>query len=671
MLIGDDVTEITSVSQQQAQAASQTIRVSVKQLEQISDLFSTLTIERNGLNQQLTNVRQLVSILQDKVQQLEASNLKLRSAYDDSSSAHSQSLTLVGAGVADVLNIIPQAPHSGGVNYGEFDALEFDRYGELHLLSQEVMDTIVQVEELTSDIDLQLNDTERTNRDLNRTAKEIQSGLTAVRMRPVNDLLDRFPRALKNLAIEHGKPIEVKIRGGSTLIERSILENLNDPLMHLIRNAFDHGIEPTAVRLAAGKKAAGTIELSAGYRGNQTVITIKDDGGGIDLDKIRAKVRKMGIDEKEIASFTDNELLHLIFEPGFSTAEKVTDLSGRGVGMDVVRTNIRELRGDIQVDTKLGTGTTFTITVPLTLSVVRVLLVDAGGTWMAIPSNMVDEIILLEPDAILETGGQHLLKWEDLTLRLIDPSAHFYHSGTAIAAPTGIPQIDRPLVLTIDRGTDTIALKVDRFWGEQEVAIRQPEGKIQLPPGFTGFTILGDGRIVPLVDAIELIRSIDRETALTKRNPALSTLSFDTQEGDGDRSGSLIPINPAPVRQRPTIMIVDDSINVRRFLALTLEKAGYQVEQAKDGQDAVDKLQGGLKPKAVICDIEMPRMDGYGFLSNIKGQAKYKDLPILMLTSRSGEKHRKIAMNLGATGYFSKPFKEADLLSTLDGLVKK
>jgi two-component system, chemotaxis family, sensor histidine kinase and response regulator PixL len=632
----------------------QTIRVATKQLEEIGDLFGELTIDRNGLNLHLQGLRQLVLNLQAKVKQLEQSNFQLRAAYDASAGAKTQDL--------DQTSTQPATSLSSDFT-SELDLLEFDRYGELHLLSQEVMDNIVQIEELTTDIDLQLNDTERTNRDLNRTAKQLQTGLTQVRMRPISELFNRFPRAIRNLSIEHAKPIDLQLKGGTTLIERSVLEALNDPLMHLLRNAFDHGIEPSAVRRAQQKPDAGTIEISATYRGNQTVITIKDDGGGIDLNKIRAKVKKMGIDDQEIANFKDSELIDLIFEPGFSTADKLTDLSGRGVGMDVVRTNIRSLRGDIFVDTKLGKGSTFTITVPFTLSVVRVLIVEVNGLWLAVPSNIVEEIILLNPEQVISTAGQKMLQWDNFTVRLIQPTQYLrIPNFTPQLATTAVPIINCPTVLMIDQGQDLVAVEIDKFWGEQEVTIRQPQGNIKMPPGFTGCTILGDGRIVPLFDAIEFVRWIDGDLAVAN-GIQTSTLNFSTDD-------STTP-TPAAPSKKSRILVVDDSINVRRFVALTLEKAGYLVEQAKDGQEAIEKLQAGLQTQAVVCDVEMPRMDGYGFLATVKGISGLKNIPVLMLTSRSGDKHRKIAMNLGASAYFSKPFKEQELLASLTQLIVK
>jgi chemosensory pili system protein ChpA (sensor histidine kinase/response regulator) len=652
----------------QAPVADRTIRVATKQLEEIGDLFGELTIDRNGLNLHLQGMRQLVASLHLKVQQLEQSNARLREAYeakrvvfDDRTSSQVPNPVL-----GDTDTWEQTQPGESSEFTSHFDLLEFDRYSDTHLLSQEVMDTVVQIEEITTDLDLQLNDTERTTRDLNRTAKQLQTGLTQVRMRPISDLFNRFPRAIRTLSVQHSKPVDLKFKGGTTLIERSILEALNDPLMHLVRNAFDHGIEPSAARRASGKSDTGTIEIGANYRGNQTIITIKDDGGGIDLDKIRAKVLKMGIGAAEVATYTDKELTDLIFEPGFSTAAKVTDLSGRGVGMDVVRTNIQSLRGDVFVDTKLGKGTTFTITVPFTLSVVRVLLVEVNGLWLAIPSNIVEEIILLNPAQIISTAGQKMLQWEEFTVRLIQP-AEFLHLPylNSQVATSNLPTIDCPTVLMIDQGQDIVALEVDKFWGEQEVTIRQPQGNIKLPPGFTGCTILGDGRIVPLVDAIELIRWIDGDVT------APATTSHKTMSSMLENVANIPNFTPAAPMQRSRVLVVDDSINVRRFVALTLEKAGYLVEQAKDGLEAIEKLQAGLSTQAVVCDIEMPRMDGYGFLTTIKGQPQFKNIPVLMLTSRSGDKHRKIAMNLGANGYFSKPFKEQELLATLTQLIGK
>jgi chemosensory pili system protein ChpA (sensor histidine kinase/response regulator) len=530
----------------------------------------------------------------------------------------------------------------------------------------EVMETIVQIQEVTSDIGLGLEDTEQTARELNQTSKQLQTNLTRIRMRPLSELVGRFSRALRDLSLQYGKQVELKVLGKGTLIDRSILEALSDPLMHLVRNAFDHGIEDPATRQAQGKPAQGVIEIKAAHRGNQTIITVSDDGNGINLNKIRARAEAMGLDAGLLAAASSDELLSLIFEPGFSTADQVTALSGRGVGMDVVRNNLKQIRGDIRVDTQPGRGTTFTLTVPFTLSVARVLLVESNGMLLAFPTDVIEEILLLIPEQVLTTPGSEVLKWEGDMVPLTRLGTWLnFQCPRRVQTPEGIPSISEPTVLMISQGDQLVGIQVDRCWGEREVAIRQVEGTIRLPPGFASCTIEGDGKVVPLVDAAELLRWI----ASSSRNPntdgteprhlpQLGTVHYDEP-----------PAWVIPQNQKDTILVVDDSINVRRFLALALEKAGYLVEQAKDGQDAVEKLFGGLLVSAVICDIEMPRLDGYGFLARIKSDPAFSELPIAMLTSRSGDKHRQLALTLGAAAYFSKPYNERELLTTLRQLI--
>jgi len=665
-----------------------TVRIPVRQLDRLNDLFGELTIERNGLSLHLARLRTLMEKLSRRVNHLEQSNVRLRTTYDTVATGVSS----VPAGLKSLVNSLATKPggswrptpvqnltgfpeeNASSGEQGEsladissaFDALEMDHYSDLHLLSMEVMETIVQIQEVTSDIELSLEDTDGTVRELNQTAKQLQTNLTRVRMRPLSDLVGRFQRALRDLALQHGKEVELKVSGKGTLIDRSILEALSDPLMHLVRNAFDHGIEKPDIRQSQGKPAQGTIEIKAAHRGNQTIITISDDGNGINLEKIRARAEQMGLDAELLAAASEDELLSLIFEPGFSTAERVTDLSGRGVGMDVVRNNLKQIRGDIRVDTQPDQGTTFTLTVPFTLSVARVLLVESNHTMLAFPTDVIEEMLLLDEEQILRTPGSEVLKWEEEMIPLIRLGTWLtFNCSRKITTPEGVPSISEPTVLMISPGDQLIALQVDRCWGEQEVAIRQVEGPLSMPAGFASCTILGDGKVVPLVDAASLLRWMrsertpDTDGSLVEQLPQLDAPSPER------------PLNVAtPQPQRDTVLVVDDSINVRRFLALALEKAGYLVEQAKDGQDAVEKLLGGLQVQAVICDIEMPRLDGYGFLARIKSDPAFSDLPISMLTSRTGEKHRQLAMTLGASGYFSKPYNERELLDTLEQLIR-
>ena len=660
----------SSFAGSKSEAQENTVRVPSKQLEQINDLFGELIIQRNGLNLQLERLRKLIRSLNKRVQTLDRENQQLRTAYDKMATESSgnfsvSSLALGGSKAANDNSSSGDDKVTQSIN-SSFDALEMDRYNELNLLSQEVMETIVQVQEVTTDIELSIEDTDQISRKLNKTSKQLQRKLTQIRMRPLGDIIDRFPRAVRDMSVEHGKNVQLKIEGANTLIERSILESLNEPLMHLMRNAFDHGIEDPETRVAVGKPESGLIEIKAYHRRNRTIITMRDDGSGIELSKIRKKALEMGLDESLLEQATEEELLSLIFEPGFSTSEHVTSLSGRGVGMDVVRNNLKQIRGDITVNTEHGRGTTFTLSVPFTLSVARVLLVESNRMLLAFPTDIIDEIFLLEDKQIITTDGDEFLPWQNKNLKLIRLNQYLRfncprYDNPDLETPAAI---NANSVLIVKGTSQQVAMQVDRTWGEMEVAVRQVEEYIPLPEGFSNCTILGDGRVVPLVNINELLYGVvnkDRNYRSRKLPSAKLKTPF-LLAGEAKLS--------EPSRNRKgKILIVDDSINVRRFLALTLEKAGYTVEQAKDGQDGLEKLDSGLKVQAVICDIEMPRIDGYGFLGRIKANTNTRNIPVAMLTSRSSNKHRLLAMQLGAVAYFSKPYNEQDLVKTLEEII--
>jgi len=627
-----------------------TVRVPSKHLEQINDLFGEVIIQRNGLNVQMERLRKLVRNLSQRVQILDQENQELRTAY-------TKIITH---------NHLLEESGSHGNQAAEHNFIEQDSYQKLNLLSQNVMETIVQVAEVTSDIQLSVDDTDQITRKLNKTSKQLQRQLTQVRMRPFSDLVERFPRAIRDLNVEYGKNVQLKIEGGNTLIERGILEALNEPLMHLLRNAFDHGIEDPITRKNQGKPEQGLIEMKAAYHSNRTIITIRDDGQGISLDKIRHRALKMGLDDSLLAIASDEELLSLIFEPGFSTSEQVTALSGRGVGMDVVRNNLKLARGDVNVDTQAGVGTKFTLSVPFTLSVARVLLVESDRLVLAFFTDVIEEIFLLEQEQIFSQDGKEFIHWQNHQLPLLRLNSYFDFNCSRynnLELET-LPIINATSVLIVKHDHQQVAVQVERCWGEQEVAIRQVEGNIPLPSGFNNCTILGDGRVVPLMNTNDLVSWIT-----TGERPHISNKLPTTRLQTAFLKPPKVPTINQPSRQKGIILIVDDSINVRRYLALTLEKGGYQVEQAKDGQEALEKLESGLQVQAVICDIEMPRIDGYSFLERINNNTELRNIPVAMLTSRSSSKHRQLAMQLGAKAYFSKPYNEQELLRTLEEMI--
>ncbi|AFY56032.1 chemotaxis protein histidine kinase-like protein [Rivularia sp. PCC 7116] len=630
-----------------------TVRVPSKQLEQINDLFGELTIGRNTLKLQLERISKLIRNLSIRLKTLERENHELRLSYEKFSL---QLSTLKPKYYQIQKNWEWHPTENISGNNNKFDVLELERYSQLHTLSQTVMENIVKIQEITGDITLNLEDTEQVNHLLNRTSRKIQNSLTKVRMRPLSEILERLPRALKNLNAEYGKNVRLQIEGANILMERGILEALNEPLMHLLRNAFDHGIEDNQTRIAVGKAQQGLIEIKTIHKGDRTIITISDDGNGIPIDKIRNRAQKMGLDAQMLANASDDDLFSLIFEPGFSTSEQVTTLSGRGVGMDVVRNNLELINGEITVDSISGKGTTFTLSVPFTLSVARIVLVETSGIPLAFPTDAIQEICLLENQQILPGSNGEFINWHDSLVELVDISnyLHFNNIRSTSSIQEIPPRIEDKVVLIISTGNKLIAIKADRCWDEQEVAIRRVEGSIPLPEGFNNCTILDNGRIVPLVSPAQLLSLIAKKDTLNLNSQPLSSTSF-----------------ISPKNRKNSILIVDDSVNVRRFLALTLERAGYFVEQAKDGQEALIKLQSGLEVESIICDIEMPRLDGYNFLIRLKSQENLQKIPVIMLSSRTTGKYRQLAMQLGAAVYLTKPYNEHELLQTLKQVVSE
>ena len=692
-------------------SAQATLRVAAQQLDRLSELLGELVTQRSGLNLNLQQFRDLMRSLKQRLRALDQSNRHLRGIYDwtkplDKNDrakndrawlpALSPGMTPVLAGVNPGFNSGFSSGFSSGIvsnlaaervsvdrlavdrlavdRLAEFDALEMDQYGELHLLLQAVMETIVQVQEVSEDLDTALQSAEGHNRALGRTTKQLQVNLSQLRMRPLSDLVDRFPRAIREMSLRYNKTVELKIRGRSTLIEQSTLEAISDPLLHLLRNAFDHGIEAPEIRESTGKSATGLIELSASYKGNYTVITLRDDGSGINLEKVKNKALKMGLSPEDIAQANEADLLDLIFEPGFSTAAEVTDLSGRGVGLDVVRNNLNQIKGDIQVQTELGQGTTFTLLLPFSLSVIRVLLVDSQSFMLAIPANAVEEIILLPSDTSYltpssiphepnSTPRNDRLIWHDQEIPLVFLREWLalnrspYRSNRADSLSLQRPIISQKVALVVKHQGHFFALGVDRYWREQEVSLQPVTGQLPLPPGFGCCAILSDGHLAPVLDPVDFLEWIADRQSLVPKTDLASQMSEPT-------------IADLPLSSSPTVLVVDDSINVRRFLATTLEKAGYRVEQARDGQDALEQLQTiGSLVQAIVSDVEMPRLDGFGLLAQIKSLPTCRNIPVIMLTSRSGDKHRRLATQLGAAAYFTKPYQEQDLLQTLGKLL--
>ena len=637
---------------EKAPSVDKMVRVPASQLKQFNNLFEQLILDRNTIDLRLQQLQNVVRLMSQRISQIEGSNTQLRKWYDRASIEGS-----IGNPEQPLPNSVSSLTSNKGIDRAEkrsdrFDNLEMDRYSDVHLICQEQIETIVQLQEVTKDIELGLQEINQAVRNLNYTTKSMQGNVNRTQMLPLTEVVKRFPRVIRDLNLQFNKQVNLKIMGENTVLDRSVIEALSDSLMHLLRNAFDHGIEDPETRIAAGKSPSGTISIQASNQGTYTVITLSDDGGGISLDKIRDRVVQMGIPRSDIVQIPEAELLDFIFEPGFSTAEQVTELSGRGVGMDVVRTNLQEIRGDVRVATEQGKGTTFTLRIPFTLSILRVAVIEQAGIIFAIPANSIRELVPLKSELIKTSANTKNLLWNQTEIPLVEiEKTLVYRRPHHHTNLTGNPVIDKTMAIVVGDEKLLAALQISHFWYEQESTIRPIDSPIPLPPGVISSVVFGDGKVIPLVDPTLLTNECLKNQSTNHSSEQNAT---ETQN----------------ISATKTILVVDDSINVRRYLSLTLEKAGYRVEQAKDGREAVDQLMGGLSVQAVICDIEMPRLDGYGVLEEIKERAEFAQLPIAMLTSRSNEKHRKLAMNLGASAYFSKPYNEQELLNKLAELLQ-
>jgi chemotaxis protein histidine kinase CheA/ActR/RegA family two-component response regulator len=643
----------------------QLMKVPVKHLDELSNLVGELVVNRNTLEQDQERLRQSLDNLLIQVHHLSDVGARMQELYERSLLEASLLASRKGGYGGGGGNNSSSSSGGGGYSGGSdsdrgFSELEMDRFTPFHSLSQEMIELIVRVRESASDIDFVTEETERVARQFRQVTTQLQEGLTRARMVPFSQVTDRVKRGVRDNAIKCGKQVELEIEGQDTLIDKMILEHLTDPLVHMLNNAIAHGIEMPEERLGKNKQPVGTITVRAFHQGNQTVISVSDDGAGIDHERVKQKALKVGLITPEQAQTMSRiEIYELLFQPNFSTKDKADDLAGRGVGMDVVRTSISEIRGTITTDSKLNKGTNFTIRLPLTLSICKALCCVSDKARIAFPMDGVEDTLDIPVKNVLKgPEGESFISWRDTQLPF-KPLKELLTLNRQLSRGSvygGNRDDDMVSVVVVRSGNTLIALQVDQVLSEQEIVIKQFEGPAPKPIGVAGATVLGDGRIMPIADVLEIL---DIFQGRTSKQSAVTI--FDAPNNGADSTGSKID---------PTVLIVDDSITVRELLSLTFNKAGYRVEQARDGQEAWDKLRSGLPCDIVFCDIEMPRCDGLELLSRISKEPNLKHLPIAMLTSRGADKHKQMAINLGASGYFTKPYLEEALLEAASRMLK-
>ncbi|NJR14494.1 MAG: hybrid sensor histidine kinase/response regulator [Calothrix sp. CSU_2_0] len=657
-------TNTGKIQRPRAARFEQLMKVSVKHLDDMSNLVGELVVNRNTLEQDQERLRQSLDNLLIQVHHLSDVGARMQELYErsllEASLLASRKGSFSGGGNSSNNNSNTNSSIVSNHDRG-FSELEMDRFTPFHTLSQEMIELIVRVRESASDIDFVTEETERVARQFRQVTTQLQEGLTKARMVPFSQVTDRVKRGVRDNAIKCGKQVNLIIEGQDTLIDKMILEHLTDPLVHMLNNAIAHGVETPEQRQSKGKSAVGTISVRAFHQGNQTVISVSDDGAGIDPEQVKRKALKVGlITPEQVKKMSRIEVYELLFQPNFSTKDKADDLAGRGVGMDVVRTSISEIRGTINTDSTLNKGTNFTIRLPLTLSICKALSCVSDKARIAFAMDGVEDTLDIPVKNIHKNpAGESFIFWRDTQLPF-KPLKDLLTLNRQLSRGSvygGTRDDDMVSVVVIRSGNTLIALQVDQVLSEQEIVIKQFEGPAPKPIGVAGATVLGDGRIMPIVDVLELI---DIFQGRTSKQSAVTI--FDVpNSGSTESTSSKID---------PTVLIVDDSITVRELLSLSFNKAGYRVEQARDGQEAWEKLRSGLPCDIVFCDIEMPRCDGLELLSRIQKEVSLNHLPIAMLTSRGADKHKQMAIDLGASGYFTKPYLEEALLEAAARMLK-
>ncbi len=471
---------------------------------------------------------------------------------------------------------------------------------------------------------------------------DLQIAVMKTRMLPIGKVFNKFPRMIRDLTRELNKKIELEISGEETELDKSIVEEIGDPLVHIIRNSCDHGVEMPDVRLAAGKSETGTIKLKAYNEGNAIVIQIDDDGKGLDVDMLKNKcVEKGMITEKEADSMSDKEAFALIFRPGFSTAAAVTNVSGRGVGMDVVKTNIEKLNGIIDIDSELGGGTSIKLKIPLTLAIIQALLVGVQEEYYAIPLASVLETVRISQEEIYTVESRSVMRLREEVLSLV-------HIGDIFEVDRILDAGEHAYVVVLGLGAQKLGLIVDSLVGQEEIVIKSLGDYLKGIEGVAGATIRGDGGVTLIVDVVALMQMAKGVKATVSVQSEASQVSHEKTKASDY-----------------TIMIVDDSKTDRLIMTKALEGLGVTLVEASDGQEALNILKSGEHNfDAMLVDIEMPRMDGYSLATEIKKYNKYKNLPLIAVTSRTGKSDRMRGVESGMVEYITKPY-SADYLSSV------
>ena len=612
---------VAKVVETQKPAANTQVKLSLEKLQGMTNNVEELILSQSRISRQQKVLNQANRRLRSLTRQFEPIREQIQNLYNRLAISSNQDFA---------------------ESEDDFDALEMDRYTDLHSSLQSFQELMLLIQETRTDIDF--IDRELSE-DLEHSGKNLDtlySKVTDSRLVPFDTLAKRFIPQIRGLSQRFDKPVNLEITGKHTLVDQILLEQLQTPLTHLLNNAFDHGIESKYERLANNKPETATIALNAKLQNNQLVITIQDDGGGINPERVFQRAVQRGIcpPGKSIEDFQPEQIINWIFEPDFSTAAKVSDISGRGMGLDIVLNLIRQLRGQLFVTTDVGQGSTFTINLPLNLSLQSLMLVQLQNRLVAIPHTSILEILPYR-ELCFTNQSEEYITWQNKTLPLASVSSLFPCPRKPLQLSQG------QVCIVLQTAAEPLAILVDTIAGEEKLIVKPFDETVPVPTYIVGCTILGTGEVIPVI----LPQGIAQD--------ALSSVSV--------KDGTTTVAQTAS-----TVLIAEDSVATRRMLEKVLIAAGYQVLVCRDGQEALDQLaqyQGRID--LILSDVEMPRVNGFELLAKARAQPAFKNTPIVMATSRTGDRHRQQASSLGATDYLGKPVQPQQLLETVASLLAK
>lgn len=532
------------------------------------------------------------------------------------------------------------------LGHESFDPLEMDQYSHMHQLSKGLIESVGDLDSLQEMLGGLTRDNELLLVQQGRVNTELQGRLMQARVVPfAASLASRLRRIIRQTCQQLDKKAELRINGANEEMDRHVLDRMVAPLEHMLRNAIAHGIESPKIRKQRGKPEVGTVTVSVGREGGEIVIQVADDGGGLDVDMIRSKAESKGM-TVENADMTDEDIMQLILQPGFSTAESVSQIAGRGVGMDVVHNEIRQLGGSLILESVLERGTAITVRLPFTLTISQALLVKVGGDLLAIPLTSIEGVSRIgrdEADKLMAANGEGNYSYGDDEYQIS-------RLGEVLGWPAESDDTDeKSTIIMVRAGGHKVAFYVDGLMGHREIVVKALGAQISSVNGMAGGTILADGQVALILDIPALVRMVAAEHGLTE-----------TEQ---------VRVIESPKKVGVTVMVVDDSITVRRVTTRLLERHDMEVVTAKDGVEALAMLEDSV-PDVMLLDIEMPRMDGYEVASFMRGDDRFKDVPILMITSRSGAKHRERAEAIGVDRYLGKPYQESELLANISEVLE-